>query len=93
MNERSIFAAALDITDLSERAAYLDSACGEESELRRHIEELIAAQEKLGSFLQAPAPGVAGTVDEGPLTEGPGTRIGPYRYMVSKVKRAHPEPD
>ena len=54
MSERSIFAAALDITDPAERAAYLDQACGQQPGLRQHIDELLAAQEKLGSFLARP---------------------------------------
>jgi serine/threonine protein kinase len=81
MNERSIFAAALDITDPGERAAYLESACGHEPELRRHIDELLAAQDDLGSFLQAPVLGVPAPAGERPLTEGPGTRIGPYQLL------------
>ncbi len=55
MNERSIFAAALDITDPADRAAYLDRACAGDAGLRRHVEELLAAQSGLGSFLDRPA--------------------------------------
>ncbi len=38
MNERSIFAAAMDIADPAERAAYLDQACEEDTSLRQHLE-------------------------------------------------------
>jgi serine/threonine protein kinase/WD40 repeat protein len=81
MNERSIFAAALDIADPGERAAYLESACGHEPGLRRHIDELLAAQDDLGSFLQAPVLGVPATAGECPLTERPGAVIGPYKLL------------
>src|SRR4051812_41640924 len=81
MNEREIFAAALDISNLEARAAFLDEACGGDADLRRHLEELLAAQDKLGSFLQGPVAGLVATVDERPLSEGPGTRIGPYKLL------------
>jgi WD40 repeat protein/serine/threonine protein kinase len=81
MNERSIFAAALDITDPEERAAYLERACAQQPGLRRHIDDLLAAQDQLGSFLQAPVLGTAATLEERPLPEGPGTRVGPYQLV------------
>src|SRR5262245_27613134 len=81
MNERSIFAAALDIADPAERAAYLDATCGADAGLRRHLDELLAAQDKLGSFLARPLPVPPRTVDYQPIPEGPGTVIGPYKLM------------
>jgi eukaryotic-like serine/threonine-protein kinase len=81
MHERSIFAAALDIADNLERSAYLDKACGHQPGLKQHIEELIAAQEKLGSFLANPQ-ATAPTRQPFPrLGEGPGTIIGPYKLL------------
>ena len=50
MNERSIFAAALDIADAAERAQYLDRACGNDAALRRQVDRLLVAQGELGSF-------------------------------------------
>jgi WD40 repeat protein/serine/threonine protein kinase len=81
MNERSIFAAALDITDPAARAAYLDEACGHQPELRLHFDELLAAQAKLGSFLARPPVVPQGTQAYEPVAEGPGTRIGPYKLL------------
>jgi WD40 repeat protein/serine/threonine protein kinase len=81
MNERSIFAAALDITDPAARAAYLDEVCGQQPRLRQHIDELLAAQEKLGSFLAGPPIMLPGTSAYLPVSEGPGTRIGPYKLL------------
>jgi serine/threonine protein kinase/tetratricopeptide (TPR) repeat protein/WD40 repeat protein len=81
MSEQSIFLAALDIADPAERSAYLDQACGDDSEARQHIEELIAAQSKLGKFLDKPhmAPDV--TDDLSPVTERRGMQIGPYKLL------------
>jgi hypothetical protein len=52
MSERSIFLSALDITDCGEREVYLDQACGRDSGLRRHIEELIAASGEAEAFFR-----------------------------------------
>src|SRR5262245_41857399 len=81
MNERSIFDAALDIADTTKRAAYLDAACGANAGLRQHLNELLMAQEKLGSFLARPVNGIPQTVAYEPITERPGTVIGPYKLM------------
>jgi tetratricopeptide (TPR) repeat protein/serine/threonine protein kinase len=80
MNERAIFEAALDRKDPEERSAFLNQVCGADQPLRHHIEGLLKAHEMLGSFLAAPPPAPAVTID-GPITEGPGTIIGPYKLM------------
>jgi serine/threonine protein kinase len=79
MNERSIFAAALDIDDPAARAAYLDEVCDGDPGLRRHLDELLAAQEDLGSFL-ARSPVVSEGTSES-VREGPGSHIGPYKLL------------
>jgi serine/threonine protein kinase len=77
MTERSLFAAALDIPDPAARAAFLDRACAADPALRRHLDELLAAQDRLGSFLARPV--LAPTGDQEPsISEGEGTVIGPY---------------
>lgn len=55
MNEHSIFLAALEIVDPGQRAAYLNQACGDNSELRRQVDSLMAAHERSGDFLNVPA--------------------------------------
>src|SRR5215471_12223163 len=77
----SVFFAALEKGSPQERAAYLDAACGQDQELRQHVERLLLAHPKVGSFLRDPAPALPGTVDEPPLIERPGTRIGPYKLL------------
>src|SRR5579871_2146129 len=81
MNERSIFAAALDIADPAERAAYLDNACTQQPELRKHLDELLTAQEKLGSFLAEPPSVLEKTVAYAPVRENVGSTIGPYKLL------------
>ena len=81
MSERSIFLAALDFTDPGQRSDYLDQACGGDGELRRHIDELIKAEAKLGGFLARPHLALEMTLDSKPITERPGTVIGPYKLL------------
>ncbi|HTU88466.1 MAG TPA: hypothetical protein VMF69_00060, partial [Gemmataceae bacterium] len=76
MNERSLFLAALDIADPSERSAYLDRACAGDAALRAQVEQLLKAHQASGSFMQHPAIALGATVDD-PIRERPGTVIGP----------------
>jgi serine/threonine protein kinase/Tfp pilus assembly protein PilF len=87
----AIFQAALERPTPVERAAYLDQACQGDSDLRQQVERLLDAQHQLGSFLEQPAAeGATSDVAAGQgidtanpprLTEGPGTRIGPYKLL------------
>ena len=51
MIDETIFHEALSITSPEGRASYLDSACGNDLELRRSVEELLKSFEKAGDFL------------------------------------------
>jgi eukaryotic-like serine/threonine-protein kinase len=55
MTEEQVFLAALDLPHGADRAAYLDEVCSQNSELRRQVEELLAAHERSGLFLDEPA--------------------------------------
>jgi serine/threonine protein kinase len=79
---KAIFDEALEINSQAERQDFLDRACAGLPELRQKIEALLRAYEEAGSFLESPiqAPALVPTVDE-PITERPGTVIGPYKLM------------
>jgi serine/threonine protein kinase len=79
MKEREIFDAALAIADPDERDAFLSRACNGDPGLQEHLRGLLEMQRKLGSFLEARDSPPMMTVDVPPLTEGPGTVIGPYK--------------
>jgi serine/threonine protein kinase/WD40 repeat protein len=81
MNERDIFSAALDIEDAAERAAYLARACADDHALRQRVAALISAHKPASSFLERPVGGLVATLDEPPITEKPGTVIGPYKLL------------
>jgi len=50
----SIFHSAM-AREGTERRAFLDGACADDSELRREVESLIESHERAGSFIDAPA--------------------------------------
>ncbi len=49
-----LYQAALDL-EAHRRSAFLDEACGQDAELRRQIEILLASDAKAGSFIESPA--------------------------------------
>ena len=49
--------------------------------MRAQLEELLAAHREAGSFLQEPSVSRVATVDEAPMSERPGTVIGPYKLL------------
>jgi serine/threonine protein kinase/WD40 repeat protein len=80
MSESGIFKAAVKL-DPQQRAAYLDQACGANGELRGEVESLLRAHEASGGFLHDPPARPQATENYEPITERPGTVIGPYRLM------------
>src|SRR6516225_8156397 len=78
MIEEEIFHRALALSDVAERAAYLDQACAGNSALRASVEALLRANAGASRFMEKPALPV--TITE-PITELPGTTIGPYKLI------------
>ncbi len=63
MNEQTIFTDALAKRNPAERQFFLDQACGKDAALRAQVEELLAAGEGAGSFLEHPPVGLDATID------------------------------
>ena len=80
-NEEAIFNAAIEIKSNAERAAFVKSACGDDTALLARVEALLKVHFEDESFLKSPPGGMDGTLDAGPLTEGPGTSIGRYKLL------------
>jgi serine/threonine protein kinase len=86
MSEDSIVAKALALTSPTERAAYVDEACGPDVDLRRRIEGRLQAHAAAnvgptgdvagGRWVRSPS-----ELGAGPPPEGVGTRIGPYKLL------------
>src|SRR5262245_42126529 len=77
---KSIFLAAIDEHAPEQWAAFLEQACAGDVLLRAEVEKLLCAQAALGSFHEAPRLALPATINE-PITERPGTIIGPYRLL------------
>jgi serine/threonine protein kinase len=81
---KAIFMTALEKIDRAERAAYVREACGHDEALRQRVEILLKAHDDPASFMKSPVAGRAAavltTVDD-PISERPGTVIGPYKLM------------
>ena len=88
-DEKAIFLAALEQASVQEREAYLRGACGGDVDLLKRVKVLLSVHEDSQGPLDAPSPGVgiAPTVDE-PITERPGTVIGPYKLLSRSAKAA-----
>ena len=52
---KEIFFAALDWPTEAERNSYLDAVCGNDSQLRSRVNQLLAAHEQAGNFLSGAA--------------------------------------
>jgi hypothetical protein len=70
-----IFTEALRLA-AEERAAFLDRACAGDENLRRKVEALLRAHERVGDFLEMPPveTGTDGEIDKGPLDPGNNNR-------------------
>ena len=77
-----IFLNALEIAAPTSRADYIEQACGDDAELRRHVDSLLAAGQKAGNFLEYLPSAVAfdATLNQ-PPAEKPGTQFGPYKLL------------
>jgi eukaryotic-like serine/threonine-protein kinase len=77
--EESIFAQAVEISSAAERAAFLDRSCGDNQALRATVEGLLLANQRSGDLLDLPEKPAVTT--DAPVTESPGTVIGPYKLL------------
>lgn len=82
----AIYLEAVGRTDPAERAAYLESACSGDAELRGRVEALLAAHSKVGQFLESPGDPTQGfqpgTV---PPTVAPGTIIAARFKLLERI--------
>ncbi len=77
----AIFLAALDKATPHERGAYVEETCAGDAELLGRVRELLSCHEGSQGPLDAPPPGLGGTVDLPPMSEQPGAVIGPYKLL------------
>src|SRR5438874_1497407 len=78
---RELFSQALQCQAAEAQAAYLEQACQGDAALRARLDELLQAHGEAGSFLHEPSVSKIAPADDPPLTERPGTIIGPYKLL------------
>ena len=76
-----IYNAAVKKKSGAERSAYLDAVCGDDNVLRVRVETLLIASEQVGDYLEVPAVDPNVTLDNSPLIDDPGTKIGRYELL------------
>ncbi len=79
-NARTIFLGAIEISSDDDRWDYVEKRCGGDAELRGDVAELLHHHRQIGHFLESPPAGACATIDQ-PLSEQPGTLIGPYKLL------------
>jgi serine/threonine protein kinase/tetratricopeptide (TPR) repeat protein len=77
---KMIFLEAIEQHAPEQWPTVLEQACAGDRALRAEVEKLLEAQAALGSFHESPLPTLLPRSD-GPVAEGPGTRIGPYTLL------------
>lgn len=78
---KEILEAALEL-DKRERAAFLDKACRADPGLRQAVESLLASDQSMGEFLEAPLEEVAASIGFADSVESQeGRHIGPYQVV------------
>ena len=81
MNERSLFLEALEMTNATERAAYLDAVCGEDGPGAAGSRTCWRLTKPPAAFSIVPQCPRKRPCPYRPLNEGPGTVIGPYKLL------------
>jgi serine/threonine protein kinase/tetratricopeptide (TPR) repeat protein len=77
----TIFGNAIEIGSVEERNAFLDEACHDDPALRQEVEKLVQDYFRAGEFLEQPVAQIASPTIDQPITEKPGTQIGPYKLL------------
>jgi hypothetical protein len=78
---RELFVASVAKADPESQEAFLAEAAAGDEALVREVRLLLGAHHDAGNFLDAPATAATIAAGPGPLAEGPGTVIGPYKLM------------
>ena len=79
---KAIFVELVSNVATAEWDGRLEQTCQGNDELRNRVHALLHAHARPGSFLEHPALAADATViDESPISEGPGTIIGPYKLV------------
>src|SRR5262245_59643997 len=81
-SEKEIFFEAIERATAEQRVAYLDKACGDDSLLRRRVEDLLARHFQQSSFMKQPAVDGSPTADyPASISEDIDTTLDRYKLL------------
>lgn len=80
-DEEAIFKKAIKLKTSLERESYIKRVCKGNAKLQDRLKILLRAHDQADGFLEFPPFGSNVTLDDSPLTEGPGTVIGRYKLL------------
>src|SRR6516164_8413266 len=78
---RELFLHAVGKLPPEQWEGYVAQASGGDAELVEQVRHLLRVHREAGSFLESPAVAPGVTVAKPPVTERPGTVIGPYKLL------------
>jgi len=91
MNERELFLQAIELTDATQRDAFLDAQCGNDDGLRTRVQQLLLAHDASASFLENPqVEGLGDCVQEwlaDSLDQAPAVAESPHLYETREMVR------
>jgi tetratricopeptide (TPR) repeat protein/tRNA A-37 threonylcarbamoyl transferase component Bud32 len=82
---KELFVAALEFPDPAARAAFLDRECGPDADLRRRLDELLAAHDRPASALERPLAGPAPTAGYAGSRESAGEVVGGRYKLLESI--------
>ncbi len=80
-NPEEIFNKAVEITDPTEQAAFLDQACAGNEKLRTEVDALLKWNREAGSFLNVAEGDPNATLETSAAPDASGTAIGRYKLL------------
>ncbi|MDT8303616.1 MAG: serine/threonine-protein kinase [Sedimentisphaerales bacterium] len=80
-NIKLAFLEALEKETLEDRNEYLDRICRNNADWRSELESLLKTHDEAGDFLESPIFDSRVTLDDSPVSEGPGTVVSRYKLL------------
>ena len=81
LDEKAVFDVARRIDSPDARLQYLRQVCGDDDAMLDRVAALARIHDEQRSFLETSPPYANATVDLFPISERPGTQIGPYKLL------------
>jgi len=88
---QELFLAAVKVSSIDQRAAFLDAECGDDDCLRERVESLLRSHQKCDSFLERPLVSAAWSLASGKIGTFEAVGQPHFKSLVNKVSTASAE--